>query len=39
MSGRGFVAEGLWAGVGAAIITRVVSLVAGTLIQDDPPKR
>ena len=35
----GFVVEGLWAGVGAAIITGVVSLVAGTLIQDDPPRR
>ena len=31
----GFVVDGLWAGVGAAIITGVVSWIAGTAIPDD----
>ena len=31
----GFVVDGLWAGVGAAIVTGVVSWVAGALIGDD----
>lgn len=32
----GFAVDGLWAGVGAAIITGLVSLVAGSLIEDKP---
>ena len=31
----GFVVEGLWAGVGAAIVTGVVSWIAGSIIPDD----
>ena len=31
----GFVVEGLWAGVGAAIVTGVVSWVAGSIVPDD----
>ena len=34
----GFSVDGLWAGVGAAIITGLVSLVVGSVIQDDPPR-
>lgn len=30
----GFVVDGLWAGIGAAIVTGVVSWIAGTLIGD-----
>jgi len=31
----GFVVDGLWAGVGAAIVTGVVSWIAGSIIPDD----
>ena len=31
----GFMVDGLWAGIGAAIVTGVVSWVAGALIGDD----
>lgn len=31
---EGFVVDGLWAGVGAAIVTGLVSLVAGSVIGD-----
>lgn len=31
----GFVVDGLWAGVGAAIVTGVVSWIAGILIPDE----
>ncbi len=31
----GFVVEGLWAGVGAAIVTGVVSWIAGSVIPDE----
>ena len=31
----GFVVDGLWAGIGAAIVTGVVSWIAGTAIPDD----
>lgn len=31
----GFVVEGLWAGVGAAVVTGVVSWIAGSIIPDD----
>lgn len=31
----GFAVEGLWAGVGAAIVTGVVSWVAGSIVPDD----
>jgi putative membrane protein len=34
----GFTVDGLWAGVGAAVITGLVSLVVGSAIQDDPPR-
>lgn len=32
----GFVVDGFWAGVGAAIVTGVVSWIAGSLIKDGP---
>jgi putative membrane protein len=32
---NGFVVDGLWAGIGAAIVTGVVSWVAGWFISDD----
>lgn len=35
----GFVVDGLWAGVGAAIVTGLVSWVAGSAIPDDRPRR
>ncbi|WP_298161681.1 phage holin family protein [Brevundimonas sp.] len=36
----GFVVDGLWAGVGAAVVTGVVSWIAGSIISDDRrPKR
>lgn len=31
----GFVVEGLWAGVGAAIVTGVVSWIAGSIVPDE----
>ena len=31
----GFAVEGLWAGVGAAIVSGVVSWVAGSIVPDD----
>lgn len=31
----GFVVDGLWAGVGAAVVTGVVSWIAGSIISDD----
>ncbi len=34
----GFSVDGLWAGVGAAIITGLVSLIAGSSIQEDWPR-
>ncbi len=33
----GFVVEGLWAGVGAAIVTGVVSWIAGSIVPDERP--
>lgn len=35
----GFVVDGLWAGVGAAIVTGVVSWIAGSIIPDEPRAR
>ena len=32
----GFVVDGLWPGVGAAIVTGVVSWIAGAFISDEP---
>jgi putative membrane protein len=32
---EGFVVDGLWAGIGAAIVTGVVSWIAGWFISDD----
>ncbi|ADL00778.1 phage holin family protein [Brevundimonas subvibrioides] len=34
----GFSVDGLWAGVGAAIITGLVSLVVGSVIPDEPAR-
>ncbi len=33
---NGFVVNGFWAGIGAAVVTGAVSWVAGSLIQDSP---
>ena len=33
---KGFVVDGLGAGIGAAIVTGVVSWIAGSLIKDEP---
>lgn len=33
---NGFVVDGFWAGIGAAVVTGAVSWVAGSLIQDEP---
>jgi putative membrane protein len=35
----GFEVDGLWAGIGAAIVTGLVSWVAGSAIPDDRPRR
>ena len=32
----GFVVDGFWAGIGAAIVTGVVSWIAGSVIKDGP---
>ena len=32
----GFVVDGLWAGIGAAIVTGLVSWIAGSIIPDAP---
>ena len=33
---KGFVVNGFWPGIGAAVVTGVVSWIAGSLIQDSP---
>lgn len=35
----GFVVDGLWAGIGAAIVTGLVSWVAGWFIGEDPKRK
>jgi putative membrane protein len=35
----GFVVDGLWAGIGAAVVTGLVSWVAGWFIGEDPKRR
>ncbi len=35
----GFVVDGLWAGIGAAVVTGTVSLIAGWLMSGDPGRR
>ena len=34
----GFVVDGLWAGIGAAVVTGLVSWVAGWFIGEDPKR-
>jgi len=34
----GFVVEGLWAGIGAAVVTGIVSWIAGWFIGEDPKR-
>lgn len=33
---KGFVVDGFWAGIGAAIVTGVVSWIAGSIVKDGP---
>jgi putative membrane protein len=35
----GFVVDGLWAGIGAAVVTGTVSLIAGWFMSGDPGRR
>ena len=34
----GFVVDGLWAGIGAAVVTGLVSWIAGWFIGEDPKR-
>jgi putative membrane protein len=35
----GFIVDGLWPGIGAAVVTGTVSLIAGWLMSGDPARR